>query len=70
MASCTQSQSQWDKLSPNEFQQLQDLASCKFFNSLSTLSIKHAENIQFNRLDEEVGRCFGRILWTNINVQI
>ncbi|KAG5678663.1 hypothetical protein PVAND_008318 [Polypedilum vanderplanki] len=27
MASCKQSQSQWDKLSPNEFQQLQDLAS-------------------------------------------
>lgn len=25
---------QWDKLSPNEFQQLQDLASCKFFGRL------------------------------------
>lgn len=25
---------QWDKLSPNEFQQLQDLASCKFFRRL------------------------------------
>lgn len=39
MASCTQ----WDKLSPNEFQQLQDLASCKYF--FCAKNFQHTMNI-------------------------